>query len=152
MIRRPPRSTLFPYTTLFRSASRPATAVGASPGRALAAFHQLGYSPGAGIRLTLQRADDGGPVRCAAVLAELVLRLDLRHQHLDADDPAKLPFDERRRSVLHPPAVLTAILVALGQPGDDVTKPPGVMVEGDRAGEVHARVVPGRYRPAVLAR
>src|SRR5256886_16598459 len=25
MIRRPPRSTLFPYTTLFRSASRPAT-------------------------------------------------------------------------------------------------------------------------------
>src|SRR3712207_8974953 len=28
MIRRPPRSTLFPYTTLFRSARRPATAVG----------------------------------------------------------------------------------------------------------------------------
>src|SRR5258708_26379472 len=26
MIRRPPRSTLFPYTTLFRSASRPAPA------------------------------------------------------------------------------------------------------------------------------
>src|SRR3712207_7401627 len=25
MIRRPPRSTLFPYTTLFRSATRPAT-------------------------------------------------------------------------------------------------------------------------------
>src|SRR5256885_8580564 len=25
MIRRPPRSTLFPYTTLFRSAKRPAT-------------------------------------------------------------------------------------------------------------------------------
>src|SRR2546422_5928274 len=28
MIRRPPRSTLFPYTTLFRSASRPALAEG----------------------------------------------------------------------------------------------------------------------------
>src|SRR2546426_4767038 len=27
MIRRPPRSTLFPYTTLFRSAGRPAPAV-----------------------------------------------------------------------------------------------------------------------------
>src|SRR2546426_9275860 len=30
MIRRPPRSTLFPYTTLFRSAARPADA-GARP-------------------------------------------------------------------------------------------------------------------------
>src|SRR2546422_4630920 len=30
MIRRPPRSTLFPYTTLFRSASRPAFVGGAS--------------------------------------------------------------------------------------------------------------------------
>src|SRR2546429_5907687 len=28
MIRRPPRSTLFPYTTLFRSLPRPAAAVG----------------------------------------------------------------------------------------------------------------------------
>src|SRR3712207_7690491 len=28
MIRRPPRSTLFPYTTLFRSRQRPAGAVG----------------------------------------------------------------------------------------------------------------------------
>src|SRR5258707_3603761 len=33
MIRRPPRSTLFPYTTLFRSRARPETAVPAS-GRA----------------------------------------------------------------------------------------------------------------------
>src|SRR6185437_16464017 len=33
MIRRPPRSTLFPYTTLFRSAGRPATGRG-RPGRA----------------------------------------------------------------------------------------------------------------------
>src|SRR3712207_9428524 len=30
MIRRPPRSTLFPYTTLFRSGSRPASAPPAS--------------------------------------------------------------------------------------------------------------------------
>src|SRR2546423_6062890 len=28
MIRRPPRSTLFPYTTLFRSSKRPAGAIG----------------------------------------------------------------------------------------------------------------------------
>src|SRR2546422_6158411 len=31
MIRRPPRSTLFPYTTLFRSARRPAAAASRPP-------------------------------------------------------------------------------------------------------------------------
>src|SRR3712207_7837961 len=41
MIRRPPRSTLFPYTTLFRS-SRPtasASCLGCGPGREPAAVH-----------------------------------------------------------------------------------------------------------------
>src|SRR2546426_6991244 len=38
MIRRPPRSTLFPYTTLFRSADPPAT-----PGRAA---HRAAAAPG----------------------------------------------------------------------------------------------------------
>src|SRR3954449_8401282 len=33
MIRRPPRSTLFPYTTLFRSTQSPARAVRPSPGK-----------------------------------------------------------------------------------------------------------------------
>src|SRR3712207_7895147 len=33
MIRRPPRSTLFPYTTLFRSAHRAAPARGGQPGQ-----------------------------------------------------------------------------------------------------------------------
>src|SRR5438876_7652859 len=33
MIRRPPRSTLFPYTTLFRSLRRPAAAPGRIEGR-----------------------------------------------------------------------------------------------------------------------
>src|SRR5256885_11607899 len=33
MIRRPPRSTLFPYTTLFRSALPPATSMQRQPGR-----------------------------------------------------------------------------------------------------------------------
>src|SRR3712207_8553696 len=33
MIRRPPRSTLFPYTTLFRSPMRNARTVAAAPGR-----------------------------------------------------------------------------------------------------------------------
>src|SRR2546422_7039024 len=33
MIRRPPRSTLFPYTTLFRSEVRRGSALGEDPGR-----------------------------------------------------------------------------------------------------------------------
>src|SRR2546430_6540590 len=49
MIRRPPRSTLFPYTTLFRSEVRPRVHVGG-------AVVQVG-------RLPVQRAgDDAGPV------------------------------------------------------------------------------------------
>src|SRR5688572_31055838 len=39
MIRRPPRSTLFPYTTLFRSGLIPGIAMGAALGRLAA--HQL---------------------------------------------------------------------------------------------------------------
>src|SRR5258707_8661626 len=35
MIRRPPRSTLFPYTTLFRSPNGPLAQVGRSPGKAV---------------------------------------------------------------------------------------------------------------------
>src|SRR2546429_6371788 len=46
MIRRPPRSTLFPYTTLFRShASRPA-AGRRGPDRRLPADHHAGARPG----------------------------------------------------------------------------------------------------------
>src|SRR2546427_5929372 len=45
MIRRPPRSTLFPYTTLFRSAQGPALrlrpAREPSSGRSVARFHRL---------------------------------------------------------------------------------------------------------------
>src|SRR2546429_4770487 len=41
MIRRPPRSTLFPYTTLFRSLHRSAAPLGRSGGRALRKLHQV---------------------------------------------------------------------------------------------------------------
>src|SRR2546429_4660158 len=44
MIRRPPRSTLFPYTTLFRSCSRP------GPGKALHHTHTARGRPCATIR------------------------------------------------------------------------------------------------------
>src|SRR5437773_9635148 len=39
MIRRPPRSTLFPYTTLFRSACASARGQGGAPARSRAAGH-----------------------------------------------------------------------------------------------------------------
>src|SRR5690349_22965476 len=42
MLRRPPRSTLFPYTTLFRSARR---AAGSRRGRGLAPFRSSRESP-----------------------------------------------------------------------------------------------------------
>src|SRR2546430_10548796 len=42
MIRRPPRSTLFPYTTLFRSGQRAARAGGVAQGLAAKQGHQLG--------------------------------------------------------------------------------------------------------------
>src|SRR5688572_32231267 len=47
MIRRPPRSTLFPYTTLFRSNSSPATAQASSASEGPAALRSgLRYGPG----------------------------------------------------------------------------------------------------------
>src|SRR5260221_10491503 len=55
MIRRPPRSTLFPYTTLFRSVRGPAEpAAGADPGGwrgdAAVGFHRHGRSARSGRR------------------------------------------------------------------------------------------------------
>src|SRR5256885_6585156 len=47
MIRRPPRSTLFPYTTLFRSRGRPARA-GARPARGGRSHHIRGDRCGCG--------------------------------------------------------------------------------------------------------
>src|SRR2546427_7050577 len=58
MIRRPPRSTLFPYTTLFRSLQAEATADlidAGSPAQARRALHQL--DRGLSARLELLRAE-----------------------------------------------------------------------------------------------
>src|SRR3712207_8506794 len=46
MIRRPPRSTLFPYTTLFRSVAFIGLRLAQVPGRARAAHHDPGKPPG----------------------------------------------------------------------------------------------------------
>src|SRR2546430_10522319 len=44
MIRRPPRSTLFPYTTLFRSGKRPRSTAGVPSAEALSTTMMLGRS------------------------------------------------------------------------------------------------------------
>src|SRR3989449_8541018 len=73
MIRRPPRSTLFPYTTLFRSASvTPETAkriLGLSPAAApVAAAASSGGPGGAG-----GAAGAGGPDEFGAFLADVTV-------------------------------------------------------------------------------
>src|SRR2546426_4061701 len=54
MIRRPPRSTLFPYTTLFRSLFRPANPPGERGRRSRA----LAPGPGVAVRLILERSEE----------------------------------------------------------------------------------------------
>src|SRR5256886_10778141 len=58
MIRRPPRSTLFPYTTLFRSASRAADRTSRTSGRARPASRAGGHRAGS---QPVVRPADGGP-------------------------------------------------------------------------------------------
>src|SRR3712207_8582765 len=58
MIRRPPRSTLFPYTTLFRSQGQGEGAVG-RPGVQVAQAGPLGDPPGDGALARPGRAVDG---------------------------------------------------------------------------------------------
>ena len=75
MIRRPPRSTLFPYTTLFRSAAADAAKAGCPISRLLAIFggvkgHFTGVSP---VRSALQTVLVGGLAAGAAFgLAKLL--------------------------------------------------------------------------------
>src|SRR5437660_9649382 len=48
MIRRPPRSTLFPYTTLFRSRQRSTAVLLNNPGKILDHLFEIGNSSGFG--------------------------------------------------------------------------------------------------------
>src|SRR2546426_9117349 len=56
MIRRPPRSTLFPYTTLFRSESRATGRGGAPQGRRQPVNQSPGASRAPSVRTMLQRS------------------------------------------------------------------------------------------------
>src|SRR2546422_8388615 len=70
MIRRPPRSTLFPYTTLFRSPTSPCS--GASPTRS-----SRGSSCGAGRARTMSRVSSWSVKRSEEHTSELQSRLHL---------------------------------------------------------------------------
>src|SRR5258708_29058352 len=64
MIRRPPRSTLFPYTTLFRSTLTPtSSSPSAAPGKPAAGTGGVGLSP------TLPSNTGGSPVTAKEVQA-----------------------------------------------------------------------------------
>src|SRR5437016_12104034 len=77
MIRRPPRSTLFPYTTLFRSRHVPtlAASVAAATGPLASACNIANSSPPKratrSVGLTVFQADASGPVRSEEHTSEL---------------------------------------------------------------------------------
>src|SRR3712207_7793671 len=68
MIRRPPRSTLFPYTTLFRSARR--GALGGGGGGLRGAVPARAALPSGGARGRAARRADAGAVRAAGAREE----------------------------------------------------------------------------------
>src|SRR2546430_11765949 len=91
MIRRPPRSTLFPYTTLFRSpAAREDTGIPAAPAR-LAGDHRLGPDqPGdrKSTRLNSSHSQISYAVFCLknTTESEVALHTRTRTSELAADD------------------------------------------------------------------
>src|SRR6266702_1905184 len=105
-----------------------------------------------GPRLVAQPVKRAGPVPRVPVLAQLLLRLHRRDRQLDPDDRPQLAVDEVRWRVADLPRRGPAGLVPRGQPADDLAQPFGVPVDGERPGEVHADVVPGRHDLAVPGR
>src|SRR2546422_4817744 len=71
MIRRPPRSTLFPYTTLFRSRRRPRV-----PRGQLGAERALEQRPGAAVVVAIEQ-QQAPPLRSEEHTSELQSRLHL---------------------------------------------------------------------------
>src|SRR3712207_8795490 len=95
MIRRPPRSTLFPYTTLFRSGQEPAQLAGREA-------HRAAGDLAVGVMRTLHRAEEGRQAGHALVRSEehtselqsrqyLVCRLLLEKKNLHTTDAAPCP-------------------------------------------------------------
>src|SRR3989454_11495426 len=88
MIRRPPRSTLFPYTTLFRSLEAGGDRVGVIAAR-LDAVEQAGEDRGGSVLL-----DRSARAAVAERVFDLAVRVDdvllHHHQRLGAKDPVRV--------------------------------------------------------------
>src|SRR3989454_3314280 len=131
MIRRPPRSTLFPYTTLFRSSLRPGDAArrrGRPVCLAPPRRRDQGVGrPREGIRAHLRRdaADEGRLDRAALARCGQAPRPPAAR-----DDPAPLPRE---------PGGLRAGSRPAGRPGGAVPR--------RRGGSGDARALPGAARP-----
>src|SRR2546426_4090923 len=81
MIRRPPRSTLFPYTTLFRSALYAVNTGGAVVGAVIAGY---GLLPALGNRMTLASAVAANLALGLVVLRYSFLRGDRKSTRLNS--------------------------------------------------------------------
>src|SRR3712207_7079557 len=91
MIRRPPRSTLFPYTTLFRSAGHRAHV-----GEAEQVLERVGGEGGA---LARRAVEDDGRVAVRDRALDARLEVAARHVHRAGDVPA-VPRSEEHTSEL----------------------------------------------------
>src|SRR5258708_16904503 len=102
MIRRPPRSTLFPYTTLFRSWTR-ASHAELPPGRRSSAY---GARPGRDRKST--RLNSSHQIISYAVFC---LKKKHNEEHLRHTDPQRtaLVVDARTPSALSPPPTPPAV-------------------------------------------
>src|SRR2546426_8836102 len=132
MIRRPPRSTLFPYTTLFRSLRQ------ASLDRALP--HQLGVAPDIerARRILRQRAEVGRSAGAVLVLA----RLDRLGNRDHVGRPGGL---HQLGDVAPDAAVVVAVEIVAADEVCDAVE--GVGVEQQRAGQRLLRLYRGRRGP-----
>src|SRR3712207_8112803 len=87
MIRRPPRSTLFPYTTLFRSANRDRVA----PGRAEGAHEEVDRLVGADRKSTRLNSSHANISYAVFCLKKKLTRSAASHRARYFDPPPVLP-------------------------------------------------------------
>src|SRR3712207_9511635 len=101
MIRRPPRSTLFPYTTLFRSWASPtdpeARIAKMKDGTTHLAYkpeHAVDLDTGAIIAAKIHPADQGDTRTLAGTLEQAEAMLDLVGRTPTLEDPAEMVADK----------------------------------------------------------
>src|SRR3712207_451868 len=96
MIRRPPRSTLFPYTTLFRSVERPVLPRSANKPVQATALLAAGWAPRSGEELAIGAGSHSGEDGHRDVVAGILAAADLGEDDLGC--PPALPGHEPTRA------------------------------------------------------